>query len=233
MPRLPGLQVKNEAVASQLSFNDRSEIARALARMLIEVQSLTWECAGKYDIETGTVKAFEKHYREWIIDSIRSKLAAAQSFNTHTTRSDVDWIEGVIDKAKLILRLPYKICLVVGDYGEHNTVVLKSEGKWNVSGLFDLMTAHFGDGESDLSLQVTAYLKENELLADAFVSEYLRLKPVSPSFVDQQQLYMLDLKMSFWHYWQRQQNGIPGESESLSFEQWARPSVDYWNKYMR
>jgi hypothetical protein len=199
--------------------------------MLVEVQTLTWEFAGKYDIETGNVKPFEKHYRQWIVDGIREKVAAAQSYNDHTTQSDVDWIESVIAKAMPVLQFAYKPCVVVDDYGEHNTVVRQSNGKWHISGLFDLMTAHFGDGQADLSLQVTAYLDDNESLANAFVSEYLRLEPMYPGFVEHQQLYMLDLKMSFWRYWQRHQNSISGEEESLSFEEWARPSVDYWSKY--
>jgi hygromycin-B 7''-O-kinase len=231
MPRMPGRQVQDKSEPSSLSFHDRLEIACALARTLVEIQRLTWECAGKYDIDTGTVKPFQKGYREWIVDNIREKVAAAQGYNDHTTPSDVEWIESVIAKVMPVLHLDYQPCVVVGDYGEHNTVVLQTEGRWHISGVFDLMTAHFGDGQADLSLQVTAYLKENEPLADAFVGEYLRWKPMQPGFVELQQLYMLDLTMSFWRYWQKHQNGIPGEQEPLSFEQWARPSVDYWNKY--
>jgi fructosamine-3-kinase len=165
------------------------------------------------------------------VDGIREKVVAAQSYNDHTTQSDVDWIESVIATAVPVLHFAYKPCVVVGDYGEHNTVYCRPVRN-GISWALDLMTAHFGDGQADLSLQVTAYLKDNEPLADAFVCEYLRLKPMQPGFVEHQQLYMLDLTMSFWRYWQRHQNGIPGENESLSFEQWARPSVDYWNKYL-
>ena len=232
MPRMPGLQLQDKVVASQLTANDRLEIACALARMLVEVQTLTWERAGKYDVETSTVKPFEKHYREWIMECIREKVAAAQSYNNHTTESDVEWIESVIAKAIPVLHLAYEPCTVLGDYGEHNTVVMHTDGKWCVTGLFDLMTAHFGDGQADLSLQVTSYLNGNEPLADAFVTEYLRLKPMEPGFVEHQQLYMLDLTLSFWRHWQRNQGGIPGEKESLTFEEWARPSVEYWNKFL-
>lgn len=233
MPRLPGRQIQDKVATSPLTSTDRIEIARALARMLVEVQTLTWEYAGKYDTETSSVKPFEIHYRDWILEGIREKVAAARSYNDHTTPSDVEWIESVIVKAMPVLHLAYEPCAVLGDYGEHNAVVMQTEGKWDVSGIFDLMTAHFGDGQADLSLQVTAYLKENEPLADAFVGEYLRLRPMATGFVEHQQLYMLDLMFRFWEYWQRHQNGMPGEEESLSFEQWARPSVEYWNKYLR
>jgi aminoglycoside phosphotransferase (APT) family kinase protein len=232
MPRMPGLQLQDKAVASQLTSGDRAEITRALAGMLVEVQKLTWEFAGKYDVDTQSVKPFAKHYREWIVDGIREKVAAAQSYNSHTTPSDVEWIESVIARAMPVLHLPYRPCIVLADYGEHNTVVMQTHGRWHISGIFDLMTAHFGDGQADLSLQVTTYLDGNGPLADAFVNEYLRLEPMLPGFVEHQQLYMLDLTLSFWRHWQRNEGGIPGSEKSLTFEEWARPSVEYWNKFL-
>jgi fructosamine-3-kinase len=132
-----------------------------------------------------------------------------------------------------VLSLPYKPCIVLADFGEHNLVVTEREGEWKVSGLFDLMTAHFGDGQADLASQVKSYLYENEQLADTLVGEYLRLKPVKPGFVEHQQLYMLDLVTSHWRYWQKHHGSIPNEEASLTLEQWARPSVDYWNKFLR
>ena len=150
MPRLSGLQLQDPA-ASQLTSKDRLDVACALARMLVEVQGLTWEYAGKYDLETNTVKPFETHYREWIVENIQEKAAAAQSYNDHTTPSDVAWIETVIARAKPVQHLAYQPCIVLGDYGEHNALFINTEGRWQVSAIFDLMTAHFGDGQADLS----------------------------------------------------------------------------------
>ena len=231
MPRMPGMQLQNKEAVSQLTLNDRLEVARALARMLVEVQTLTWECAGMYDVETRQVKPFEKHYREWIVDNIREKVAASQTYNEHTTKSDVEWVECIIAKAMPVLNLKYEPCVVLGDFGEHNLVVTHTD-EWSVSGLFDLMTAHFGDGQADLSSQVKSYLYENELLADALVNEYLRLKPRQPGFVEHQQLYMLDLATSHWRYWQKHHGSIPNADESLTLEQWAGESVAYWNKFL-
>jgi hygromycin-B 7''-O-kinase len=231
MPRLPGLDLQDKVIASQLTFDDRLEITAALARMLAEVQTFAYRYAGKYDVETGSVKPFEKHYREWIVDGVREKVAVSQTYNDHTTPSDVEWIESVIAKANLVLHLPYDPCIVLGDYGEHNVLAMHTEGQWHISGVFDLMTAHFGDGRADLSLPVTDYLRKNERLADAFVTEYLRLKSMQPGFVEQQQLYMLDLKLNFWRYWQSTQGDMPGEKKSITFEEWARSSVEYWCKF--
>jgi len=232
MPRMTGLQLQDKSIVSQLTVADRLEIARALARMLVEVQTLTCECAGLYDPEMNRVKPFEQHYRAWIVQRIREKLAASQSYNDHTVVSDVHWVESVIAHVSPVLDLPYEPCAVLGDYGEHNTLVRRVAASWHVSGVFDLMTAHFGDGQADLSLPVTSYLHEDEKLADAFVQEYLHLKSMPPGFREHQQLYMLDLTLSFWRHWQRNEGGLPGKAKSLTFEQWARPSVEYWNRFL-
>jgi hypothetical protein len=43
---------------------------------------------------------------------------------------------------------------------------------------------------------------------------------------------MLNLKLSFWEYWQREKGRLPqDETGSLSFEQWAAPAIAYWEEY--
>ena len=231
MPRLAGIQLQDKNISSRLSLAERQEVARALARNLVEVQKLTWNFSGSYDPETDSVKPFDCPYREWVLKNIREKGAAARSYNELTTASDLWWIESVIAATAPVMDLPFQPCAVHSDYGEHNSVVLQTQSGWRVSGLFDLMTAHMGDGLADLSVQVTAYLRKDEALTDAFVDEYLRLKPMHPGFALHQQLYMLDLTLSFWRYWQRNDGGIPGEPKDLTFEYYARPSVDYWAKF--
>jgi hypothetical protein len=46
-----------------------------------------------------------------------------------------------------------------------------------------------------------------------------------------EQFYMVDLTLSFWRHWQRNEGGVPGECPTQTFEQYARPSVDYWQKF--
>jgi hygromycin-B 7''-O-kinase len=45
----------------------------------------------------------------------------------------------------------FEPCLLMEDYKEDNVVVIQQEEKWRISGVFDLMQLHFGDGEADLS----------------------------------------------------------------------------------
>ena len=54
---------------------------------------------------------------------------------------------------------------------------------------------------------------------------------LKPYFALHQQLYMLDLLLSFWRYWQRNKDRIPGEPKKLTFKQYAKQFIDYWQKY--
>jgi len=94
------------------------------------------------------------------------------------------------------------------------------------------MTAHFGDGAADISGPVMGYLKENANYADAFVAEYLRIKPNQHGFMELQQLYMLDLALSIWRYFQMHEGGLPDDkSKKWTFVEYAKPLIDYWEKY--
>jgi aminoglycoside phosphotransferase (APT) family kinase protein len=232
MPRLAGVSVMDEKVVVGLAAKDRLAIARAMARMLGEMQVLTWECAGKYDPEVDGVRPFEDGYRAWVVERIRTKLSKSLGYNDHTTESDVRWIESIIAEAAPVFDLSFRPCVVHADFGEHNVVLERSEDGWRVSGVFDWMTTHVGDGAADLSLSVTMYLGRDSALADAFVSEYLGHKSLPSGFDELQRLYMLSLKLSFWEYWQREKGRLPeDETGALSFKQWAGPSVAYWEKY--
>jgi hygromycin-B 7''-O-kinase len=227
MPRLPGLPLANQKIVSQLAPEDRLEIARAMARTLAEVHTLTWGHAGEYDPETNGVRPFDQDYGEWVVKRIREKVASARRHNDHTTDSDVLWVESIIANAADAIHTPSESCVVLGDYGEHNAAVEHTPDGWRVSGVFDLMTAHFGDGKADLAMQAAGYPKGNLALADEFVQEYLRHRPAQSGFVERQQLYTLGLYTSMWEYWQRDRDGPP-EDKTVCFEQWAKPFVEYW-----
>ena len=230
MPKMPGLQIADKEVISNLTWGDRQSIARALAKALLELQTLTWEYSGKYDSITGKVQPFHQDYRLWIIEKIRELLESAQTINNNTPKSDSYWIEDIILKASNALKTSYQPCIVLEDYKEANTVVECSEDGWYVSGIFDLMTAHFGDGEADLSRQVGAYLRDNSALADEFIVTYIQNKSIQPGFVERQQVYMIYDSLLIWEFWQRHAGGLP-EYETLTFEQWASPFITYWEKF--
>ena len=227
MPRLPGMSLSYKQMVAALPIEDRLAIVREMARTLAEAHSLTWEYSGKYDPDTRRVRPFEEDYGSWVVKGIRGNLDRARSYNTHTSQADIRWVESIIASARDSLVVPFTPCVVLMDYGEHNVVVERSSNSWRVSGVFDLMTAHFGDGNADLCMSVAGYLKTNPELASAFIEEYNQLKPARVGFIERQQLYTLGLYANMWEYWQRAHGGPP-ENPPVGFAQWAGPFVDFW-----
>jgi aminoglycoside phosphotransferase (APT) family kinase protein len=164
------------------------------------------------------------------VQRIRELLAQAQSFNKNTTATDAAWVENIIEQTSQACLTPYVPCLVLEDYKEPNVVVMQEQSGWRVSGVFDFMTAHFGDGEADLARQSGTYLRERPELADEFVQFYLDHKGTQPGFGKRQQLYMLYDSLLIWSFWQQHAGGLP-EDKSLSLQQWASPFITYWEKY--
>jgi hygromycin-B 7''-O-kinase len=230
MPKMPGLQLADSQVVARLSMDERRGVARALAAMLIEIQTLTWEFSGRYNVTTQRIEPMPQDYRSWIVQRIRGLITQAQSYNENTTASDAAWVENIIKRTAHACLTPYQPCLVLEDYKEPNVVVTQAETGWKVSGVFDLMSAHFGDGEADLARQVGTYLRETQELADEFVQFYLDNKVLQPGFAERQQLYMLYDSLIIWSFWQGHAGGLP-EDKTLTLEQWARPFVSYWEKF--
>ena len=229
MPRMPGLQLADPQVGSHLSMEERRGIARALAAMLVEIQTLTSEYSGHYDITTQIIQPMSIDYRVSIVQRIQELIAQAQSYNDNTTQSDVKWAAKILEDCKDVLDIPYQPCVVLEDYKEQNTVVMRTADGWRVSGVFDLMSAHFGDGEADLARQVGMYLRDTPPLADEFVNEYLKITKVAADFVKRQPLYMLYDSVIIWEYWQRHGDGF-ADNQTLTLEKWASPFVSYWEK---
>jgi len=230
MPRMSGLQLADSQIVSNLSMGERRGVAQALAAMLVEIQTLTWKHAGRFNIVTQMIDSMRHDYRSWIVQRIRELLLQAQSYNVNTTAADSAWVENIIAQTAQACLTPYQPCLVLEDYKEANVVVTQEQISWRVTGVFDFMTAHFGDGEADLARQSGTYLREMPELADEFVQFYLDHKVVQPGFGKRQQLYMLYDSLLIWSFWQGHAGGLP-EDKTLNLEEWAGPFVAYWEKF--
>jgi hypothetical protein len=77
------------------------------------------------------------------------------------------------------------------DYKRSNVTVQRQGTGWQVSGAFDLMEAHFGHDEADLSRLFAIYLEEDRQLARAFLQGYLSQTTPSPGFAKRFPVYML------------------------------------------
>jgi len=157
MPRMAGIQLADDTVLAQLSGDDRLGLARAIARTLAELHTIHANYSGTYDYQTHAVQPFTENYRVMILQGILDLLATSQSYNANTTDSDVAWAERIIHDNQEAMHQPWSISLVFRDFKEGNMVAQQQQGEWQISGVFDLMEAHFGDGECDLARQVGHY----------------------------------------------------------------------------
>jgi aminoglycoside phosphotransferase (APT) family kinase protein len=244
MPRMAGLQLADSQVKKSLGLADRLGIAEALGGNLARMQQLTWPISGRYNAASDAVEPIELaselawpfapesdpelagmqptfvEYGELVRANLRHQVLLARRRNeAATTSDDIAWVEERIVEARDALDEPFEPCLVMGDYKEGNLVVTQREGRWRVSGVFDLMQCHFGDGEADLSRQIDEYLNEEPSLAAAFFAAYRRSRPLRPGFAARFPIYMLLDRAVLWAFFQG--NGWRWWPESWTFRDWA------------
>ncbi|QBD81573.1 aminoglycoside phosphotransferase family protein [Ktedonosporobacter rubrisoli] len=243
MPRMEGLQLADDEVRKQLKPAEKRAIAKALGENLAQMQELTWPFAGRYYAASGKVEPFDLErelawpvpvsssrllsfdharavsYADRVVARIIHKLKDAQAYSEHTTQSDITWAEEYIASAQKALLEPFKPCLVMEDYKEGNLVVTQHGADWRVSGVFDLMEAHFGDGEADLSRAAAMYYDEDPELARIFVRAYLSRRPPRPGFEERFSVYMLLDRAILWNFFQYSK--MRWWDESWTFRDWA------------
>jgi aminoglycoside phosphotransferase (APT) family kinase protein len=243
MPRLQGIQLADATERERIPSNERKAIARALGTNLCAMQRLTWGRSGRYSTTTGMVQPFElAQERSWpfpptrepgpqptfithhemIVAKIDGLIGRSRS---HLTDDDVRWIERVLRAGRDALTEPFVPCFVLQDYKESNVVVRNTDGRWEVSGVFDFMESYFGDGEVDLSRPVAMYTDEDDELARAFLRAYLSTRPHRPGFVERFRVYMLAERLTVWEYFQR--HGSPFWDENLTLREWSDPYVEF------
>ncbi len=244
MPRMPGLQLADQEIKKQLGLADRLLIAQALGENLAQMQEVTWPLTGRYDAASNTVEPFDLAkelawpfpsesdarlasmeptiitYSERVKGCLRHHLARAQGCNAATTTpEDIFWVEERIAEAQDTLDETFEPCLLMEDYKEGNLVVTQRGKRWQVSGVFDLMEAHFGDGEADLSRPIAEYLNEDPQLAGAFFAAYRTHTSLRPGFARRFPIYMLLDRVILWEFFQRQ--GWRWWPEAWTFRNWA------------
>lgn len=228
MPRLPGTSPADP----RLTDAEQLDIAQALGHNLAQVHQLTWPHAGTYDLATDTIQPFGEGFARWIVADIRQWLAAAQAHGEATTAGDGTWIEEIIGDAQAALAHGFQPCFVMNDYNPGNVLVTDDSGRWQVSGLFDLMEYYFGDGEADLMRLIAIYLgqaqQRGEGLARAFASSYLKQRPARAGFAERYALYMLRDRLIVWEYGTR--HGTNWFAPGQSFRDYVEPFTQSWRR---
>jgi hypothetical protein len=99
MPRLTG-----SALNVLLPENERgpkawTQEARAQAMALIALQTATFDSAGDYSLDSGSIEPFPQPYSGWVVNQISTRLAASPSL----APADVAWLPASVEGWKYSL----------------------------------------------------------------------------------------------------------------------------------
>jgi aminoglycoside phosphotransferase (APT) family kinase protein len=220
MPRLAGVQLADGDVRKGLTTDDRAGIVVAVAECLAALHDAAFDFIGVYDESARTFTPAVNPYADWFADWTRFWLAACRAASTATTDDDVAWVESVIGGARAALAEPFAPRLVHTDWKEGNAVAQEADGRWRITGVFDLAETYLGDGEYDLARAYCEYALGRPHLARLYVETYLTLRPPRPGFEARFRHYVLHDRLIIWEYGQR--NGV-WFRPNQTLRSWADP----------
>lgn len=244
MPRLPGQPLSDGDPLAGMAPADQRAVARALAETLAEVHTVTWEHPGRYRPGADTVTPFDitselawptrqprgpggppVSWRTRVVERTLDKLRLASQINARTTTpADLAWTTSRLGVATEALDLAFRPSLVLEDFKPGNVLVAAQAGSWRVTGLFDLMEAHFGDGEADLSRMLCTYLDHDPALAELFLGEYLTRRQPRPGFAERFPGYLLLDRALLWFFFQHER--LRYWPATWTFQDWAGRYLD-------
>lgn len=204
MPALSGIRLADRAVRATLTPEDRQSVARAIGKVLSEMQTTRGDVPRQYDLAADALVPFETSWPEWIVSRLRRCLIEARSHSDRTPGVDVAWVESIIEGAREALAVPFTPVPVHSDFAYNNMLAERTESGWRISGVVDLMDMCMGDGEIDLVLVPRMYVDEKlPDCAAAFLRTYLEHRPPRPLFLQRFKLYTLLYLLIGWEYGQR------------------------------
>lgn len=217
MPRMKGINLSDNSDETDFSQEDRVGIAEAQGIVLREAQKLTNVFCGRYDFEADRILPYETDWIDEYKKQTLDRLIEASSQNLQTPDSDLQWAGEVIKEACSEMR-SFTPAFYMQDFKPGNMVVDQINGKWQVSGLFDLMESSFGHPEADISRMYSAYVgRGRDDLAYAFVNAY------SPDdvegFAKRFPLFILHDRSIIWQYFKRVDRAW--WDKSWTFKQWV------------
>ncbi|OGM10700.1 hypothetical protein A2Z22_05330 [Candidatus Woesebacteria bacterium RBG_16_34_12] len=223
MPRLKGQLLKYETDKDRHSKSDWIDIAVALGTNLTEMQTLTWNFSGEYDLETKSIKPFNIPWGEWVTSKITSLTNKCITYNDKTPKENIQWINQIVSEGEEALKINFTPTFVMHDYQDSNIVLDKIDGKWKVTGVFDLMENYFGDGESDISRMYFSYHQKDTELANVFLNIYLAHSNIRPGFEKRFAIYMIWDRLVVWEWALR--NGKCWWNPRFTFRDWCESHI--------
>lgn len=204
MPRLPGRQLGYAETQAALTPRDWHGIAEACGAALAEAHRLTWPPWPAHPFPFpavfGQPEQLGEGYALAYAASVEEALEAVRSADPAALVEDEGWVRQVLAEARPALATPGQACVVLDDVKDGNLTVDQVEGAWRVTGMFDYMFAHFGDGETDLARLYDQLAGRDPALGLAYLDAYRRARPCRPGFELRQRLYVLRDRLAILAY---------------------------------
>lgn len=220
MPRLPGIATANPEVYDRLAPSDREGIARALGHALQQLHRVNEGESGVYDSKTQQVKPFRTTYVQRSIDRIIENAQATMAHRGGALTAD-EWVW--LEQQTQTVPAPsesLQSVLVHEDFNTNNACFENHDGIWKLSGLFDFMSAHFGEGLADLPRQFNMYVEEDPRLAATYLRAYIDGRTLEPDALARLCLYLLDERMIVWEFFHRPVYVHKWRHGNVSFREW-------------
>jgi len=223
MPKMPGACFNERDILKALDPSDRLGVAKALGEMLAQMQTLQSPFAGDFSTRTIVLEPYPDGAIAWNVREIQNFAVTAET-NGSITADDRAFIDAIIARAlKTVSNRPntYVHC----DYKLNNLAVMKSNGAWRVSGLFDFHEARFADGGLDLVRTACSYLDTEPGLARTFVESYRGNIARDASLAELMPLFVVNDRMKFWEFFAKP-NAVASWLRGKTFRSWVAPYLD-------
>lgn len=218
MPRLVGRDLWNAPESDEIA------LAEAMGQMLVRFQEATFDAAMEFALAADDFVSLPGGERTWLTERIQHNLELSMAASGRTFDGDAEWVRSLIAASERSTTGWTPSCLVHGDFTVNNVVALKSPSGWEITGVFDLMTARVGSFEADLCRQFALHKWRSPAAGAAFLEAYFALRPPRAGYRDRVPLLLLEERLTLWEWMQRTRPDW--WTSDIGFRDWTEPVLD-------
>jgi aminoglycoside phosphotransferase (APT) family kinase protein len=203
--------------------DERLAQAAALGSALAALHTVTASEPAVYDRRLRGLRAIAGKYVEYVRSNIERLLAESVAVSAATPPEDVDWVRTFADERLPSFEADFAPTAIHLDYSENNAVLERVDGRWEVAGVVDWMTAEVGHAEADLCRSIAHYHYRGLGEPRAFMEAYRTVHAAQPGFEERFPVFMLQERLLIWAYGQRHKVWFP---EGLTLRHWMTQFLD-------